>query len=139
MRGTTHSGSAVDFLRELARQLYERRHQAVLVPFRDCSGPDFQPTQQDCHSNVDEWCISHPRHRAVRGWFVYEAWLPQGFCRFASHSVVLDEEGELFDLTPTRAVQRYPFLRNHLTDEEFVLMISARRLVRLEHHVSAHL
>lgn len=128
----------VDFLTEVARQLYERRHQAVLVPFRDCAGPDFQPVEQACHSNVDEWCLSHPTHRPVRGWLVYESWLAQGFCRFAPHSVVLDQHGELFDLTPTRAVQKYPFLRDHLTDEEFVLMVSSRRLVHLDHRLTAN-
>lgn len=127
----------MDFLAELAQQLYERRHQAVLVPFRDCSGPDFSPVEQACHSNVDRWVRSHPTHRAVRGWFVYESWLPLGLCRFAPHSVVLDEHGELFDLTPTRAVRRYPFLRHHLTDDEILLMVSARRLVHLDHHLKA--
>lgn len=128
-------GSAVDFLAELAQQLYERRHQAVLVPFRDFSSPGFSPVEQACHSNVDKWCRSHQKHQAVRGWLVHESWLPQGFCRFAPHSVVLDERGELFDLTPTRAIRRYPFLRHHLTDEEFLLMISARQLVHLDHRL----
>lgn len=124
----------MDYLKELAQQLYERRHLAIPVPFRDCSGPDFAPVEQACHSNVDEWCLSHPTHRAVRGWLLHESWLPQGFCRFAAHSVVRDEQGLLFDLTPTRATRRYPFLPNHLSDEEFVLMVSARQLVHLDHH-----
>jgi hypothetical protein len=128
----------VDFLTELARQLYERSQEAVLIPFRDCSGPDFLPVEQACHSNVDEWCRNHPKDRAVKGWLVYESWLPQGFCRFGPHSVVLGQHGELFDLTPTRAARRYPFLRNHLTDEEFVLMVSSRKLVYLDHRLSDH-
>jgi hypothetical protein len=133
MGGKSHIGSVLDFLVELAQQLYERRHQAIPVPFRDCAGPDFAPIPQACHANVDEWCKNHPKHRAIRGWLVHESWLPLGFCRFAPHSVALDENGELFDLTPPRAAPRYPFLRNHLTDEEFVLMVSARQLVHLDH------
>ena len=120
MRGESHFGTVVDYLTELAQQLYERRHQAELVPFRDCSGPDFSPLEQACHSNVDHWCTCHPNHQPVRGWLLHESWLPQGFCRFAAHSVVQDEHGELFDLTPPRAVRKYPFLRHPLTDEEFV-------------------
>lgn len=126
----------MDYLEELALRLYDRRHEAVLVPFRDCAGPDFTAVEQACHSNVDDWVKGHPEHRAVRGWLVHESWLPQGFCRFAAHSVVQDERGELFDLTPTMAAQRYPFLHNHLTDEEFILMVSARHLVHLDHRVS---
>ena len=124
----------MDYLKELAQQLYERRHEALVVPLRDCSGPDFVPVEQACHANVDDWCLRHPTDRPVRGWLLHESWLSQGFCRFAAHSVVLDENGELFDPTPTRAARRYPFLRHHLTDEEFVLMVSARQLVHLDHH-----
>jgi hypothetical protein len=52
--------------------------------------------------------------------------------------VALDENGKLFDLTPTRAAPRYPFLHNHLTDEEFVLMVSARQLVHLDHRFTVN-
>jgi hypothetical protein len=45
MGGKSHIGSVLDFLGELAQQLYERRHQAIPVPFRDCSGPDFSPVE----------------------------------------------------------------------------------------------
>src|SRR4051794_31432525 len=90
---------ALDFLTELAQQLYERRHEALRVPFRDCCGPDFKPVKQDCHRNVDVWCRLHPEQQPVRGWLVIQR-PDRGYCRFVAHSVIGDEEGRLFDLTP---------------------------------------
>jgi hypothetical protein len=72
----------MDFLEDLARQLYQRRHEAVVVPFRDCCGEAFRPAEQDCHRNVDVWCESHPSHVAVRGWVVFELYTPLG-CEIA--------------------------------------------------------
>jgi len=68
-----------DYLRDLAKTLYERRHEAVRVSFRDCSGPDFQPIEQDCHANVDRWGRVHPEQEPVRGWLVIER-LDRGYC-----------------------------------------------------------
>jgi hypothetical protein len=122
-----------DYLEGLAQYLYEHRKKAIVVPFRDCSSGAFQPVEQDCHRNVELWCRATPGHTIIRGWLVFEVFAPLGFCRFNPHSVVRDEQGELFDLTPTRASQRYPFLYNHLTDEEYVLLVSGRQLHFLDH------
>ena len=61
--------------------------------------------------------------------------LDRGYCRFVAHSVVRDPQGGLFDLTPSRAPVRYPFLMHPYTGEEFVLMLSRRGLIHIEHHV----
>jgi hypothetical protein len=125
----------MDFLADLARRLYDRRQEAVVVPFRNCSSEAFQPAEQDCHRNVDLWCKGHPSHMPVRGWVIFEVYSPLGFCRFISHSVVEDEDGVLFDITPTRASKRYPFLNDEMTEEEYVLLITSRKLVNLDHHL----
>lgn len=122
----------MDFLAELAQQLYERRHRAVVVPFRDCSGLDFQPTEQDCHANVGHWCRIHPEQEPVRGWLVIEH-LDRGYCRFVAHSVVGDQNGRLLDLTPPGVAQRYPFLPHPYTGEEFLLLLSRRCLIHIDH------
>jgi hypothetical protein len=49
--------------------------------------------------------------------------------------VVEDEDGVLFDITPSRASRRYPFLRDELTEEEYVLLITSRKLVNLDHNL----
>jgi len=66
---------------------------------------------------------------------VFEVYTPLGLCRFIPHSVVEDEDGVLFDITPSRASRRYPFLRDELTEEEYVLLITSRKLVNLDHNL----
>lgn len=124
----------MDFLRELARELFGRRHEAISVPFRDCTAADFEPTRQDCHGNVARWGRLHPDHQPMRGWLVIEH-LDRGYCRFVAHSVVRDEQGRLFDLTPPGMAARYPFLQHPYTAEEFVLMLARSGLVHLDHHL----
>ena len=124
----------MDFLQELAHRLYQRRDEAVVVPIRDCRSADFEPTEQDCHGNVDRWCRAYTHHKPVRGWLVSEGYSRPGICRFIAHSVVEDERGLLFDITPSRASHRYPFLREEMTEEEY-LMLSARQLVHVDHRL----
>jgi hypothetical protein len=123
----------MDFVTDLARRLYDRRQGAVVVPFRNCSSEAFQPAEQDCHRNVDLWCKDHPSHAPVRGWAVFEVYSPLGFCRFIPLSGVEDEAGILFDITPSRASRRYPFLKDELTEDEYVLLITNRQLINLDH------
>jgi hypothetical protein len=66
---------------------------------------------------------------------VFEVYTPLGLCRFIPYSVVEDEDGVLFDITPSRASRRYPFLRDELTEEEYVLLITSRKLVNLDHNL----
>jgi len=102
---------------------------------QELSSEAFQPAEQDCHHNVDLWRKGHPSHVPVRGWVVFEVYTPLGLCRFIPHSVVEDEDGVLFDITPSRASRRYPFLRDELTEEEYVLLITSRKLVNLDHNL----
>jgi hypothetical protein len=125
----------MDFLEELAKGLYQRRDQAVAVPFRDCSSTDFRPVMQDCHGNVDLWCRVRADHKPVRGWLMLESYPRQGVCRFVAHSVVVDEQGRLFDLTPSSAARKCPFLKEKMSEEEYLLMLSVRRLVHVDHRL----
>jgi hypothetical protein len=123
----------MDFLQELAQGLYERRDQAVLVPFRDCSGPGFTPVAQDCHRNVDLWCRARSEHKPVRGWLVLEGYPDPDVWRFVAHSIVEDQRGRLSDPTPSIAAQKYPFLRAAMAEDEYLLLLSARGLIYVDH------
>ena len=125
----------MDYLGELAQRLYERRLQAVLVPFRDYAGPGFRPAAQDCHRNVDLWCRARPVHKAIRGWLVLEGYPRPDVWRFVAHSVVEDQRGRLFDPTPPVAAGKYPFTRTEMVEEEYLLMLSARQLVHVDHRL----
>jgi hypothetical protein len=121
---------SLDYLKDLARSLYERRHDAAVVPYEDRSDDQFQPTRNECHRNVDVWSQRHPSHRAVRGWLVFD-YSNEGRYRFMPHSLVEDETGRRFDLT---AYTRHPFLEFEGVEEEFVLLISTRQLTHIDHY-----
>ncbi len=51
---------------------------------------------------------------------------------FNAHSVVRNERGELWDITPTKATSPYPFLIAEESEEEYAKFIKAGA-VRLRH------
>lgn len=125
----------MDFLKDLAKRLYDRRHHAVMVPYEDRSSGQFQPVHNDCHRNVELWCQANPSHRPVRGWLVFSGLSPPEFCRFTAHSVIEDDTGRRFDVTPSATFARYPFLEDEAIEEEYVLLISSRGLIFLDHQL----
>ena len=75
---------------------------ARVVEFRKLSMGDWVPLVSECHKNVDKWVQEHPSHRAVKGWVAYkQCVLGENLgWELAAHSVVCDENGDLFDITP---------------------------------------
>ena len=72
---------------------------ALPVPFISVKTEDWQPQVGHCHENVDQWVRVSPGHTAVRGWVtVYTDGANKTF--LTPHSVVRDEDGRLFDITP---------------------------------------
>jgi hypothetical protein len=109
--------------------LYERRHQAATIPFEAGTMESGPPTEHECHNNTDRWVREHQDHKSVRGWLVIDYnEATQGLfnnCKFIAHSVVEAPDGRLFDLTPSQASQRYPFLRHDGPEKEFVAFVQA--------------
>jgi hypothetical protein len=116
-------------LTALAQSLYERRHEAVMVSFEVRTMASGSSYHHNCHNNVDRWVQEHPKHTAVRGWFVNDineptnGWFP--FCYFIAHSVVKDSTGQLIDITPNRASQPYPFIQHDGPETEFIAIVQA--------------
>jgi hypothetical protein len=130
-------------LNELAKSLYARRHEAVVVPYEAKTIVSGPPIERDCHRNTDRWVMERADHKAVRGWMVFdfnrtsEGLLPN--CRFTAHSVVETPDGKLFDLTPApHASKRYPFLRHQGSNGEFEAIVSAGHIVHLDFAVFAN-
>jgi hypothetical protein len=125
-------------LNALVQSLYARRHEAVTVPFEERSIASGPPLETECHNNTDRWVLEHSGHKSVRGWMVFDFnKMSEGLypvCRFTAHSVVEDSTGRLFDPTPSRASQRYPFLRHEGPEAEFVAVVKAG-YVNLDHVV----
>ena len=119
----------------LATRLYARRKEAVVVSFVECSLGDWKPSEHECHRNVDWWVFNHAGCKAVRGWMFFDfhrtsmGLLPA--VRFTAHSVV-EDSGGLYDITPSRASQRYPFIKHEGTEEDFISLVEGHRLVHLD-------
>jgi hypothetical protein len=89
----------------LARQLKE----AVAVPYRQVSVGNWAPEENKCHHNVATWIERNPHHEHVLGWLVVTA--PNSdVIRFVAHSVIEDEAGNRFDITPLHAMEPRLFL-----------------------------
>jgi hypothetical protein len=114
---------------DAAKSLYARRPEAVVVPYEAKPMASGLPAEQDCHINAGRWVLEHPDHKVVRGWMVFDYnQISEGLhpvCRFTAHSVVETPDGRLIDLTPSRASQRYPFLRHPGSEDEFNTIVLA--------------
>jgi len=64
----------------------------------------------------------------VRGWLFFSLSYPSplvNFVLFNAHSVIRQADGTLFDITPSRASQPYPFIRAEENDEDFLRFVLA--------------
>ena len=84
-----------------------------LVDFKKVQGKGWRPEESRCHFNVDRWVQENPGHTPVRGWVVYKPSFANGKLglELTAHSVVRDEKGELFDITPIRDNRQRPSMR----------------------------
>ena len=98
----------------LAQQINE----AVVVPFRQVNLGEWTPELNKCHHNVAAWIESNPHHWQVLGWLVVAA--PNSdYIRFVAHSVVEDDTGNRFDITPLNATGPRPFLEAGIDGDDF--------------------
>ena len=118
-------------LKALLTSLYARREEAFIVPYEPRTMTSGPPTEHECNNNVDRWVLEQPNHKSVRGWLVFDWTVVHQFFpeiplyRFTVHSVVEAPDGRLFELTPSGASQRYPFLRHHGLEGEFETIVLA--------------
>jgi hypothetical protein len=114
-------------LSEHARALYERRDEAIVVPFVSVKDGDWRPTAQDCHENCETWCERHQDHGLVRGW-IYVPLAGLAYCRFVAHTVIRRPYGELIDITPTGTIWQsapYRFLSTIVSRVEYESLVIA--------------
>src|SRR5260221_12129434 len=104
---------------ELAARLYERRGEAGDVKRAECTIGDWKPQPASCHANVDLWLRHNPQHRSVRGWW-YCDYALVGTAEFFAHSVIANENGELFDITPTTPEEALAKLIGYIPERRFI-------------------
>jgi hypothetical protein len=100
---------------ELLRRVPEAQHIGVA----EVTMGEWRPREHECHDNVAFWVEPNPGYRHVGG-FLYFDWhglLPT--VRFNAHSLVEAPDGKLYEITPSRASARYPFLRHTGSLEDF--------------------
>ncbi len=105
-------------LLKYAEELNARLGEAVYLKRAEVKIGEWEPEYNMCHHNVSEWCLNDPSYKPVRGWLYFDA-----LRRFKSHSAVLTLDGELFDITPSRASTEYPFLSANLSEEEYSALV----------------
>ena len=119
-----------DDLKAYALRLYERRAEGIFIRVADAQIGDWEPLENQCHANVTTWCQKCSHEKPVRGW-IYIDFITQPYLgapphvQFISHSVIENEEGELFDITPTSVSTPYPFIRAEESEAEFEKFVEA--------------
>ena len=106
---------------EYEAAICERLPNAGVLPFKKVSVGNWEPVRNECHKNVDRWIAATPTHKAVRGWVTYKQCLVGDTLglELTAHSVVRNEAGEFFDITPLHDERQRPSMRfvAHLGDE----------------------
>ena len=111
-----------DQIEEYKKSVFARRAEGALITRAELSIGEWQPEFNMCHHNVTQLCVNEPSFTAIRGWLVLEA-PDRTFLRFVAHSVVMNANGEVFDITPSKVSEEYPFIDGMLSYEEFASFV----------------
>jgi hypothetical protein len=96
----------------LASDLFARRSSGIFVPLARAQIGEWQPQEHYCHDNVETWVRYSPSDEHLRGFLLFDYAYCLPYVQFTPHSVVRRAEGNLADITPSRASQLYPFIEH---------------------------
>ena len=112
----------------------QRLRSAQIVPFVKIRIGTWEPQVGHCHENVDQWVRSNPSHMPLRGWVTLVE--SDDAVQLTPHSVVRDQDGDTFDITPLENETIRPSMRfvPHIGDEAkfFSLMNSFQPFLACE-------
>lgn len=115
---------------EYEKSLMRRVGEAAPLETLEVHMGDWSPQENMCHHNVTKFCDSNPDYIPVRGWLYFD--LPGlNVAKFLSHSVVRAPNGTLYDITPSNATARYPFLAANLTADEYAELVEVQGVSEL--------
>jgi hypothetical protein len=118
-------------LKAIARRLYERRNDGVMIPFRADPEGRFSPNRNECYENCARWTDLYPADDIVRGWLVLDYREVNEAYRFFPHPIIQDAAGQRFDITISMPI--YPFLEIETTEQEFVDLVAGHQIMLLDH------
>jgi hypothetical protein len=106
-----------------AASLLARLDEAVMLRRMEVNIGDWRPIENDCHANASQICLHSPSYLPVRGWLYFDFGGLLDRVQFLAHSAVRAPTGELWDVTPSRASQDYPFITSRLSEDDYVALI----------------
>lgn len=109
-----------------AQALYARKHEYQFVPKDIIELDDWKPLQNQCHSNVLILETYGKGYSAVHGWLYIDFDGATDFVRFVAHSVLMNSEGKLIDVTPAFAGSaHYPFISANINNVEYEAILNS--------------
>lgn len=112
-------------LAKYAESLYGRKYEGVFVKRESITLDDWQPLRHQCHANAMILETYGQGFSAVHGWLYLDDKNQMDFVRFVAHSVVMNSDGELLDITPAEGIAHFPFITSALSNTEYEDMLNA--------------
>ena len=106
-----------------AARLFARRGEALMLQRVRVNLDGWEPRENECHSNATEIHCRNSAYLPVRGWLYFDFDGLLNKVHFVAHSAVRTPEGQLCDVTPSRASRDYPFIPAEESEEEFAALI----------------
>lgn len=113
-------------LAKYAASLYARQHEYQHVAKEIIQLDDWQPIKNQCHANAIILETYGQGYSAVHGWLCLDFDGQTNFVRFVAHSVVMNQQGQLLDVTPAfSGSANYPFITANLSNTEYEAALNA--------------
>ncbi len=122
------------YLTIIAACLYERINEAIIPKWADISIGEWTPKENLCHENVTTICHHSPSYTPVRGWLYFDLEGALPYVWFNAHSLVRDDSGIMYDITPSKATQQYPFIEAEESEQEYAELVEKSGIIRLTHY-----
>jgi len=99
--------------------LLSKIEEAQFLPFLDVLINGEMAKKKDCHRNAMCFSEENKSFRLVHGWLIIDPRPKFNSIKFIAHSVVMNTDGNLIDITPSDASDSYLFLPAFIDDKKF--------------------
>jgi len=116
----------------LAAFLYTQLPGEIAEPIGD-KIDGWSPEPAKCHDNAAAWVALNSTHRMVPGWMPTPGVTTPNRLRFASHTVIETETGQLLDVTLGARDAGYGFIRHPWAEDEFFAAVRDNGMPTIDH------